>query len=394
MSSFYPLSSTQHSAAVRSPSAEALRSALLLCGAQGRSVPLYCGPVQTLPAFLQGTGRRWITVADAGWLASHARPDRSASDLLSWPGSESTKSRESKAALEDQLLRLGVDSETGLCAIGGGALLDLVGFTASTLFRGVPLVLAPTTLLAMVDASVGSKNGINLPAGKNLLGSLYDPLAIWWDGSLLLQLPIEYVRHGMAEIIKHAALLHPDHLESCAQLGHTINANAREGGCLNDRSEGAIWARELAILAFESLQIKDRIVRSSLAVPEERHRLNFGHTVGHALEAASNYTLAHGDAVALGLLVESAAGVALGLLDAGLEQRIRHALEGWAFPQYWPTWDRLVPFLACDKKNHHGQWMFSLPAARPSLGGSNPARCPIPSSRLREVYFTCQSVYA
>jgi 3-dehydroquinate synthase len=215
-------------------------------------------------------------------------------DLLSVPSGEIFKTRETKQMLEDELLKRKLGKDTVLIALGGGVTTDLVGFLASTYMRGVPLVLIPTTLLAMVDAAIGGKTGVNTPFGKNSIGSFYLPKAIFIDLRWMQTLPTKELKNGLAEILKYGLIADPSIWAKCSN-----------------------WEKELKSLIEASIQCKLNIVQQD---PEEkrglRRILNFGHTIGHALELVSNYQIPHGEAVALGCMAESYLSAQLGYLSS------------------------------------------------------------------------------
>jgi 3-dehydroquinate synthase len=203
--------------------------------------------------------------------------------LFSIPEGETTKSRETKQHLEDMLFESGCGRETTIVAMGGGVILDLAGFLAATFCRGVPLILVPTTLLAMVDASVGGKCGVNTPHGKNLIGAMYPPQKIITNLQFLQTLPECEMRCGLVELLKHGLIGDPTILKTLS--------------------------------IFDAIEVKRRIVSRDLHEKGLRRLLNLGHTIGHALETLSNYTLRHGDAVATGISVEARIAFTMGILE-------------------------------------------------------------------------------
>jgi len=203
---------------------------------------------------------------------------------------EKSKSRTVKAALEDELFEAGHGRESAFIAMGGGVTTDLVGFIAATFCRGVPYISLPTSLLAMVDASVGSKTGINVSFGKNLIGATYSPQAIFLDLSVLRTLSDEGMREGTAEIIKHGLIARRSLFEMIDE-------------CIDKWNERDIPF--LKKLIYESCHVKKKIVETDLKEHGMRRMLNFGHTIAHAIENIENYKMPHGEAVALGMVVES-----------------------------------------------------------------------------------------
>jgi 3-dehydroquinate synthase len=210
------------------------------------------------------------------------------------PDGERHKTLASVARIYDALVRAGADRATTLVAFGGGVVGDTAGFAAATYLRGVPLVQVPSTLLAQVDASIGGKVGVNLAAGKNLVGAFYPPALVVTDPLLLETLPRREFRSGLYEVVKYGVIASRD---------------------LFDRVVGSltgVFAREPAAL--------DPIVAESC-------RINFGHTVGHALEAMTRYRrFLHGEAVALGMLAAAELGVARGLLHEDERTRLARAV--------------------------------------------------------------------
>src|SRR6185312_8347084 len=257
------------------------------------------------------------------------------------PG-EASKSRESWAGLSDELLEMGFGRDSGLIALGGGMVGDLTGFVAATYMRGVPYALAPTTLLAMVDASVGGKTGVNTPQGKNLIGAFHPPVAVIADPQTLATLPDREYRGGLAEAVKHGLIADQSYFEWIESAAEDIL-----------RRDPAA----LAHLVRRSVEIKAEVVSEDEREGGRRAILNAGHTVAHALERVSNYGLPHGEAVALGLVLESELAEQLGLADPGLPRRVRDLLAGLGLPdQLLPGVDpmALVDSMRGDKKNRRG----------------------------------------
>lgn len=229
------------------------------------------------------------------------------------PAGEASKSRAMKEKLEDELLKAHIDRNSSIVAFGGGTVTDLAGFIASTYLRGISLYFIPTSLLAMVDASIGGKTAINTAMGKNLLGSFYFPKAIYIDTLFLLTLPKEELISGLAEIIKYGCIYDAslfELLESTASK-HSIDF--------------------LTTLIHRSLMIKQEIVKQDIYNKEFRHILNFGHTLGHGIELCERYTLSHGQAVALGMLGEAYLSYRMGNLPYNDFERICSLIKQSAF---------------------------------------------------------------
>lgn len=213
------------------------------------------------------------------------------------PEGERSKSVEEWRRLTDVFMESGPERGTPLLAVGGGVTGDLAGFAASTLLRGIPLIHMPTTLLGMVDSSVGGKTGVNHAAGKNLIGSFYQPAAVFAQFRFLRTLPEEEWVNGLAEMLKYAAIRQPELFEE-------LRLAAGEGFGVSDR-----WGD----LVFRSARIKGEIVEEDTLESGRRAFLNFGHTYGHALEKIAGYgNISHGEAVFLGMIAATRASEKLG----------------------------------------------------------------------------------
>ena len=287
-------------------------------------------------------------------------------EQLGFPAGEGHKTRETKARLEDELLARGCGRDTLILGLGGGVTTDLAGFLASTYLRGVPWLALPTSLLAAVDASVGGKTGVNTPAGKNLVGTFYEPWAVCIDLHWLATLPAAEVDNGLAEMVKHAVLADAAYLDR-------LVASAPELRALAPEAVGPAIQR--------SLEIKAEVVTADPTEANRREVLNLGHTIGHAIEAVSGYTVSHGRAVAAGLAVEADIAVRLDLLDAADRTRLGAALDALALPTGPPAGTEpaaLLAALTTDKKRRRGRVRFALPTG---LGDLSPG----PDGYAREV---------
>ena len=206
--------------------------------------------------------------------------------LFSFPPGENAKNPETVVRLCQQLVEQGFDRKSLLIAVGGGVVGDITGFAAAIYLRGIAYIQVPTTLLAQVDSAIGGKTGVDLPSGKNLLGAFHQPLLVASDPKILTTLPVEARRSGFAEVIK-AALIAESELFSILET---------EGSGLLD-TENELLETVIA----KACQVKCRVVSQDEHESGLRRILNFGHTLGHALEAALNYNIAHGEAVAAGM---------------------------------------------------------------------------------------------
>jgi 3-dehydroquinate synthase len=266
------------------------------------------------------------------------------------PAGESSKSRERWGQLSDRLLSQQFGRDSALILLGGGVVGDLGGFVAATYLRGIPYLQVPTTLLAMLDASVGGKTGVDTPHGKNLIGAFHPPAAVVADPRVLATLPERDFRSGLAEAVKHGLIADRGYFDWIAE------------------SADRILAREpdtLAALVRRSVEIKAAVVSEDERETGRRAILNAGHTVAHALEAASGYALAHGEAVAIGLVTECRLAELLGLGAPGIAAQVAALLEQLALPTTLPGLapERLLEGMAADKKNRESRIRFALPVS-------------------------------
>jgi len=264
-------------------------------------------------------------------------------------GGESAKRPTTVAALYDSFLEFGADRTTWIVAVGGGTITDVTGFAASTYLRGVRWVAVPTTVLGMADAAIGGKTGIDLPQGKNLVGSFWDPAAVVADVASLATLPLAERSTGLAEAIKCAIIDDPASLAAI--------------GAIAPRSDPKTWKDVIAAAA----RVKTNIVAADPLESGRRAVLNFGHTVGHAIEVASAYRVTHGEAVSVGMRAAGLIARSHGdgwwpLRDHAL---MLSALRGAGLPLYAQDLkvDAVMKGLLRDKKSVDGQVRFVLPFA-------------------------------
>ncbi len=264
------------------------------------------------------------------------------------PG-EASKTLGPLADLWETWAAAGLDRHSLILALGGGVVGDLAGFAAATYMRGVPWLNLPTSLLAMVDAAVGGKTGIDLPAGKNLVGAFHPPRAVLADPELLRTLPTAHWRYGLAEVLKHALL-----------DGDTALLTLLEQGLDAVRRAADEVVRRAVAIKVAVVQ-RDPYERAGL-----RAQLNAGHTVAHAIEAALDYTYPHGAAVAIGLVVEAALAAALGLAPREWPYQVAAWAHGLGLPTRIPAevgWAAFYRALQHDKKRRGRQVLFALPVA-------------------------------
>lgn len=285
-------------------------------------------------------GARAAVIADTNVAAALGSP-LPAAPLFTFPAGEANKSRATWADLTDRLLAARYDRHSVIVALGGGVTTDLAGFVAATLLRGVPWIAVPTTTLAMLDAAVGGKTGVDTDAGKNLVGAFHPPSAVICDPATLTTLPERSYREGLAEAVKHAAAL--DY-----QYGGWIRLNAAS----IVRRDGAA----LESLIRRSVELKASVVAEDEHEDDRRAVLNAGHTVAHALERATEYAIPHGEAVAIGLVLETRVAERMGVARAGTADQVAALLTAVGLPIAPPPLDSasLLNAMLTDKKNRAG----------------------------------------
>ncbi len=264
------------------------------------------------------------------------------------PAGESHKTLPTLLPIYDIFLQARFERTTPLIALGGGVVGDMTGFVAATLLRGVPFIQIPTTLLAMVDASVGGKTGVDHAAGKNLIGAFHQPACVLIDPSVLKTLPPRELQSGLAECIKHEIIRDADGFASLEQ--NISRALALDMGYLGD-------------LIAHNVAIKAKVVAADPFEKGERAHLNLGHTFGHAIETISNYTYTHGESISLGICAAAYAAVMLDMIDEGARQRIIKLLHAAKLPTsgLQLNLDAVVESMYFDKKVKAGKIRFILP---------------------------------
>jgi len=272
-------------------------------------------------------------------------------ELLTFPAGESNKTRETWASLSDRMLAAHLGRDAAVIALGGGVVNDVAGFVAATYLRGIPLVQVPTSLLAMIDSSIGGKTGVDVPAGKNLLGAFHQPRVVVADPELLASLSSVQLAAGLAEAVKHGVIADAEYF------------------AFLEGEYAAIFAKHAPALervVRRSVEIKAAVVAQDEREKGKRAILNFGHTIGHAIEATSQYEVPHGEAVAIGMVYESRIGETLGISPSGTAQRIAAVLELLHLPVALPDASRvddLVGAMRADKKVRAGEIRIAVPRA-------------------------------
>lgn len=267
------------------------------------------------------------------------------SNLFSIPAGEQYKTLDTVNQIWHACLHAGLDRKSTVMAVGGGVIGDLAGFAASTYMRGVSWVCIPTTLLAMVDASLGGKTGFDLPEGKNLIGSFYPPRLVLADPQLLKSLPEAEFISGLAEVIKHGIISDPQLFDLCTR--------------------GLDWVKDnLEVIAKRAIAVKIRVIEEDPYEKGVRAALNFGHTIGHAVELVSGFRLRHGEAVSIGMAAEAKLAERLTVAGQGLSDAICESLLGLGLPTRIPkdlSREELVRAMKVDKKKSNGVVRFALP---------------------------------
>ena len=271
--------------------------------------------------------------------------------LYPFPAGEWNKTRDSWASLSDRMLDAQFDREAAVLALGGGVVGDVAGFVAATYYRGLPFVQIPTTLLAMIDSSIGGKTGVDTARGKNLLGAFHQPRVVIADLETLTTLPAPQVAAGMAEAIKHGVIADADY---CAAL---------------ERERDAVLAKGRDLAALERLVTRSVEIKAAVVAADEREGgrrafLNFGHTIGHAVEATNGYAILHGEAIAIGMALESALAERVGVAERGTAAQVVRLLQCFNLPIALPgdaRADDLVAAMRHDKKRRGGDLHFALP---------------------------------
>lgn len=289
-------------------------------------------------------------------------------DRIAVPAGEAAKGMESVLEIAGKLTCLGADRSSVLIALGGGVVGDLAGFVASIYMRGIPVIQVPTTLLAQVDSSIGGKTAVDTEAGKNLLGSFHQPAGVFIDCAFLGTLPEDQFRSGLAEVIKYGVIESPS-------LLNEIEAAARAGRLRDPAFLGKI--------VEASCRIKKGFVEFDERDQGLRRMLNFGHTVGHAVEAASEYALSHGEAVAIGMVAATRISERMHHLPAADVRRIESVIRAVGLPDRIPEGldpEEILSRMAFDKKKEGAAIHFVL-LRKPGLPFLNGA---IPGGIVRE----------
>ncbi len=283
-----------------------------------------------------------------GVLSRSFKENRRKLEVLELPDGEHRKTLPQLEKLASKLVKRGADRRSVILAFGGGVVGDVAGFLASIFMRGIPVVQIPTTLLAQVDSAIGGKTGVNLASGKNLVGTFHQPLAVLADPDVLATLPEREYRSGLFEAMKYGVIRNPAIFD------------------LMESNRDALLRREgtmLETLIRECVRVKADVVSADERESGERRILNFGHTLGHALEAETGYRqFLHGEAVGWGMIAATMIGISMQMTDSETAQRIIALVFAYApLPKVDVSPKRIVKRLLSDKKTVDGVPHFVLP---------------------------------
>ena len=294
-------------------------------------------------------------------------------ELFTFPAGEWNKTRETWASLSDRMLAAHFGRDCAVIALGGGVVGDVAGFLAATYLRGVPHVQVPTSLLAMIDSSIGGKTGVDVPAGKNLLGAFHQPRLVLADLDLLTSLPPVQLSAGLAEAVKHGVIADEEYF-AFLERDHTAILN-KKGPALEQ-------------VVRRSVEIKTEVVAEDERESGRRAILNFGHTIGHAIEAVAKFEALHGEAVAIGMAYEARLGEAVGITSKGTAERIVRLLELLRLPVERPhgaSVDQLIEVMRGDKKARGGEIRFAFPTAIGTMHQKNAWAVAVEEARIAKV---------
>ena len=326
-------------------------------GGLGYPVRVGRGVLGDLPGLLRehASAHRYALLADARVLAHHG--DRITGLLEAagvevtvhtFPPGEENKTRGQWARLTDEMLAVGIGRDGCVLALGGGVAGDLAGFVAATFMRGIPVVQLPTSLVAMVDSSVGGKTGVDVPSGKNLVGAFHPPRFVLADTELAATLPRSERSQGLAEAVKHGAILDAAYLRAIVDGAEALLSGDPAA---------------TASMVTRSVELKSGVVSRDEREGGLRQILNFGHTLGHAFEAASDFQLPHGSSIAIGMVLEARLGVRLGVTVPGVPEALEVALGAVGLPirpEAAVELETLLDLVSRDKKVRRGVARYVL----------------------------------
>ncbi|MGB1252655.1 MAG: 3-dehydroquinate synthase [Candidatus Promineifilaceae bacterium] len=289
----------------------------------------------------------YVVISDSNVAPLYADQFPDALGVLTFPAGERSKTLETVNQFYGQLINLGLDRSGAIVALGGGVVGDMAGFTAASYMRGVKLIQCPTTVLAMVDSSVGGKTGVDLPEGKNLVGAFKQPEAVIVDLDVLQTLDSEQFAAGMAEATKHGLIDNPELFDFIGNAAQTLNADH-------------VLLQNMLI---DAVDVKREVVQEDPFEHGRRAQLNLGHTFGHAIEQVSGYAVLHGYGVAMGMVVAARVSAELNHASPLLQTRIEAVLRNLNLPTRIPAHldpDAIIAAMHSDKKKKAGKLRFIL----------------------------------
>jgi shikimate kinase/3-dehydroquinate synthase len=301
-----------------------------------------------------GSGQKVLVVSDSNiaplylnQVMASLRSQGFIAGEITFQAGETSKTLETVSSIWNACLKAEIDRQGTIIALGGGVVNDLAGFCAATYMRGCDWITLPTSLLAMVDASIGGKTGFDLPQGKNLVGSFYPPCLVMADPKTLVTLPERELRAGLAEVIKHGVIGDLDLFRLCDQGWDAIENNLSE-------------------IVRRGMAVKIKVIEEDPFEHNSRAALNFGHTVGHAIELVSNYRILHGEAIAIGMVVETKLAERLSIAEPGLAEKLTSVISSLGLaveiPKDLPR-KELIKAMNLDKKKVNDIVRFSLPVS-------------------------------
>lgn len=299
-------------------------------------------------------GSRYIIITDSNVrrlygdkLLKGLKKSGIAADIIDFPAGEDYKTRETKAKIEDEMHAMGFGRDSCVLALGGGVVGDVAGFVAATFDRGINYIQIPTTLLAQVDSSVGGKVGVNTPNGKNLIGAFYQPKVVFIDTNALKTLPEKDIKNGLAEIIKY---------------GVSYDRNFFELLETNIEKLRKLKTEYIVKVIFRSCEIKAEIVGKDEKEEKLRSILNYGHTIGHAVEKCSNYSYTHGEAIAIGMRYAGMLAARMGSWNRKESERQDKLLDKAGLTEKAKlNVDKMIEAMRADKKVKAGEIRLVLP---------------------------------
>ncbi len=322
------------------------------------SIILDDGVLKDIPERIKeaGLGHKFAIITDSnvetlygGDLAAGFSKNNLENKIISFPAGEQNKSRDIKAWIEDQMLENKFGRDSAVIALGGGVVGDIAGYVAASYTRGLPYVQIPTTLVACVDSSIGGKTAVDTPHGKNLIGAFHQPWAVFIDVSTLLTLSEKEVREGLAEVIKYGVI-------SDSALFSYLEENLDQIFSYDKKA--------LTHIIKRGCEIKAEVVEKDERESNLRKILNFGHTIGHAVENLSDYRISHGEAISIGMVAEGKLAAKMGLwLESDLDKLI-NLIKKAGLPTEIPEnmkSDQIIDAMKLDKKSRSGQIEMVLP---------------------------------